>query len=35
LIAVATDVPMEMKVPVFGLEEIDQLADFIEKNYLL
>ena len=35
LIAVATDVEMEMKVPVFGLEDVEQLADFIEKNYLL
>ena len=35
LIAVATDVEMVMEVPVFGLEDIDQLADFIEKNYLL
>ena len=34
LIAVATDVEMVLKVPVFGLEDIDQLADFIEKNYL-
>ena len=34
LIAVATDVEMVMEVPVFGLEEVDQLADFIEKNYL-
>jgi molybdopterin-guanine dinucleotide biosynthesis protein B len=34
LIAVATDVDMEMKVPVFGLEEVEQLADFIEENYL-
>ena len=37
LIAVATDVDLAptLKVPVFGLEDIDQLADFIEKNYLL
>jgi len=35
LIAVATDVEMVMDVPVFGLEDIDPLADFIEKNYLL
>jgi len=34
LIAVATDVEMVMEVPVFGLEDIDQLADFIEKDYL-
>jgi len=35
LVAVATDVEMVMEVPVFGLEDIDLLADFIEKNYLL
>ena len=35
LIAVATDVEMVMDVPVFGLEDIDPLADFIEENYLL
>ena len=34
LIAVVSDVAMVMDVPVFGLEDIDQLADFIEKNYL-
>jgi len=34
LIAVATDVELVMKVPVFGLEDIDQLVDFIEENYL-
>ena len=34
LIAVATDVEMVLKAPVFGLEDIEQLADFIEKNYL-
>ena len=34
LIAIATDVQMTAKVPVFGLEDIDQLADFIEKNFL-
>jgi len=35
LIAVATDVDMPMEVPVFGLDDIDQLADFIENNFLL
>ena len=35
LIAAATGVEMVMDVPVFGLEDIDPLADFIEKNYLL
>jgi molybdopterin-guanine dinucleotide biosynthesis protein B len=34
LIAVATDVAMAMKVPVFGLEDVEQLADFIENNFL-
>lgn len=34
LIAVATDIEMEMEVPVFGLEDVDQLADFIENNFL-
>ena len=34
LIAVATDVEMVMGDPVFGLEDIEQLADFIEKKYL-
>ena len=34
LIAVATDVELTMNVPVFGLEDVDQLADFIEENYL-
>ena len=34
LIAVATDVELVMNVPVFGLEEVENLADFIEKNYL-
>jgi molybdopterin-guanine dinucleotide biosynthesis protein B len=35
LVAVATDVEMVLKVPVFGLEDVEQLADFIEKNYLV
>ena len=34
LIAVATDVDLAMNVPVFGLEDIDQLADFIEQKFL-
>ena len=34
LIAVATDVELAMNVPVFGLEDIEQLADFIEKIFL-
>ena len=35
LIAIATDVEMAVEVPVFGLEDIGQLADFIENNYLI
>ena len=35
LIAVVTDVQMSINVPVFAMEDIVQLADFIEKNYLL
>ena len=35
LIAVVTDVNMSVDVPVFGMEDITQLADFIEQNYLL
>ena len=34
LIAVATDVELAMTVPVFGLEDVDQLADFIEQKFL-
>jgi molybdopterin-guanine dinucleotide biosynthesis protein B len=34
LIAVVTDVGLKMEVPVFGMEDIDQLADFIVKKYL-
>jgi len=34
LIAVVTDAQMSIKVPVFGMEDIAQLADFIGKNYL-
>ena len=35
LIAVVTDVNLSVDVPVFGMEDIEQLADFVEKNYLL
>ena len=35
LVAIVTDVDLSAEVPVFGMEDIDQLADFIEKNYLL
>jgi molybdopterin-guanine dinucleotide biosynthesis adapter protein len=34
LIAVVTDADTGHKVPRFGLEEIDKLADFIENKYL-
>jgi molybdopterin-guanine dinucleotide biosynthesis protein B len=34
LVAVVSDVDLQLNVPVFGLEEIDRLADFIEKNYI-
>ena len=34
LIAIVTDVDMSVKVPVFGMEDIVQLADFIEQNIL-
>lgn len=35
LIAMVTDANISVSVPVFGMEDIAQLADFIEKNYLL
>lgn len=34
LIAFVSDMNIDMKVPEFGLEEIDGLVDFIEKKYL-
>ncbi len=34
LVAVVTDVELDLKLPVFGLEDIDELADFIEEKYL-
>ena len=34
LIAFVTDSDYKPEVPVFGLEEIGELADFIERNYL-
>jgi len=34
LIALVTDADIVHKVPRFGLEEIDKLADFIERKYL-
>jgi molybdopterin-guanine dinucleotide biosynthesis protein B len=35
LVAVVSDMELKLKVPVFGLEDIDELADFIEETYLL
>jgi molybdopterin-guanine dinucleotide biosynthesis protein B len=34
LVAVATDAALAMDVPVFGLEDVDKLADFIEEKFL-
>jgi len=34
LVAVVTDAEVEIDLPVFGLEDIDDLADFIEEKYL-
>jgi len=34
LVAVVTDVEMHLEVPVFELEEINKLADFIENKFL-
>lgn len=34
LVAVVTDIDLTMEIPVFGLDDIDQLADFIEQNFL-
>ncbi len=35
LVAVVSDMDFKLKVPVFDLEDIDGLADFIEQKYLL
>ena len=35
LVAVVSDVELKLDVPVFGLDDVDRLADFIEKNYLM
>ena len=35
LVAVVSDVELQLNVPVFDLEDVDRLADFIEKKYLL
>jgi molybdopterin-guanine dinucleotide biosynthesis adapter protein len=34
LIGVVSDVDFQLHVPVFGLEDVDSLADFIEERYL-
>ena len=34
LVAVVTDAPLDLRVPVFGLENITALANFIEETYL-
>jgi len=34
LVAVVTDAPLDLAVPVFGLEDITALADFIEETVL-
>ena len=34
LVAVVTDADLKIEQPVFGLEDIDNLADFIEEQYL-
>lgn len=34
LVAVVSDIDFKLKVPVFDLEDIDGLANFIEENYL-
>ncbi len=35
LVAVVSDVDLNLEVPIFGLEDINRLADFIEEKYLL
>ncbi|CAB1074643.1 hypothetical protein JY97_01715 [Alkalispirochaeta odontotermitis] len=34
LVAVVTDADLEINLPVFGLEEVENLADFIEGKFL-
>ena len=34
LVAVVTDADLKLEQPVFDLEDIDNLADFIEEQYL-
>ncbi len=35
LLALVTDVDIELEIPVFGLDEVRAIADFIEKEFLL
>jgi len=35
LVAIVTDADVNVSVPIFGLEESERLADFIEQNFLL
>ena len=34
LVAIVTDARLDADVPIFGLEDIEKLADFIEENFL-
>lgn len=34
LLAVVTDVDLQLKVPIFGFEDVEPLADMIEKKFL-
>ncbi len=34
LVAVVTDASLNLSVPVFGLEDVEKLADFIEEKFL-
>ncbi|MCB0211551.1 MAG: molybdopterin-guanine dinucleotide biosynthesis protein B [Anaerolineae bacterium] len=34
LTALVTDIPFDLALPCFGLDDIEPLADFIEKNFL-
>jgi molybdopterin-guanine dinucleotide biosynthesis protein B/molybdopterin-guanine dinucleotide biosynthesis protein len=34
MLAVASDAPLTVDVPLFGLDEIEALADFLERSYL-
>jgi molybdopterin-guanine dinucleotide biosynthesis protein B len=34
LVAVVSDINLNLNVPVFDLEDVERLADFIEETYL-